>query len=40
MASLPENLFDDILDLYRIDFEIFNYRLPKFSDYEELRKKL
>ena len=38
VASLPENLFNDLVDLYRIDFEIFNYRIPKFADYDELRR--
>jgi hypothetical protein len=35
--QLPEDVFNNLLEIYRIDFEIFGYEIPKFvQEYHEV----
>jgi len=31
ISQLPEEIFNELLEIYRIDFEIFGYDVPKFN---------
>ena len=32
VSQLPPELYSQLIDIYRIDFELFNYPVPSYDD--------
>ena len=40
IAQLPEEVFNELIQIYFIDFELFGYPKPKYEDYDIVRQTL
>ena len=40
IAELPENLFNDLMQIYFIDFLLFDFKLPMYEEYDIIRRSL